>query len=237
MLRRKFLLLGAVLMGIAMAGLAPPARANFALRYSTDGGGTWTTGVVNMPVLFVGGGTIAVTSTSNGPLGSSLDLLVSGVQVANGDLRIQASLDGLLTMPPPETLTYHYTGGNLIVNNGQNPSMTINTFTGETWIDQSNQLFGGATGGPAGAIVIADTLAQSIPAGPTSTGFSGSSPYSITTELHLNLTVSNASDSLSADLNNTISAAPAPAGVVLVASSVPFLGLVWRRRRNKSKPR
>jgi len=34
MMRRKFLLLGAILTGIAMAGLAPPARAGFALRVS-----------------------------------------------------------------------------------------------------------------------------------------------------------------------------------------------------------
>jgi hypothetical protein len=221
----------AVLAGIAMARLAPSAHADFQLRYSTDGGATFsapvTSGGPGTLVAFPGLTSITATSSTNASVAASLDLLVGGsVPVGLTQLVIQATLTGVLTSPPPETLTYHFTGS-ILPTGG---TLSGVTFTGETWIDQSNQDFGGALLGPGGTNIIADTNPQAIPAGPTSFSFSGVSPYSITTQLVLTFNVTGGTGaSISADLNNTVTV-PAPAGIVLLLSSAPVFALIWRRR-------
>jgi hypothetical protein len=178
------------------------------VRYSIDGGATFSSpvsdggsGSINTPISGTGLTLTADSSDFVAPNVTKLVLGVSGVTTTNSafTLVVQASVDFIDTAPPPQTLSFKFTGSTA----GSGDSATM-----ETWVDQSNQEFGGALGGPAGANVISDTnpVPIDLAGGTTSTGsvtFSGTTPYSLTTQLE---TTVSANDGISFNNSNTIRA-------------------------------
>jgi hypothetical protein len=167
----------------------------FALRYSLDGGVTFS------PPVFDGGtGSIdvslgafslhAVSQNFQSPSFSTIAVSISG-QAAPGphDIVVQASADGIPTAPAPQTLFYGFTGSIL-------PSGSA---TMETWVDNSNTLFG-TTGGQ----IAADTGSQSVPHS-ASLPFTGTTPYSATAQIHaIFTTVVGGATSVSLDNQNDL---------------------------------
>jgi hypothetical protein len=181
----------------------PSSVVTFAVQYSVDGGHTFTTlGSINPQTSPLGsitgtvdGLAISANSTDFVSQGdTAFQLTIAGVATSNVQLVVQSSITGLPTTPPPQTLSYNFSGNGV-------PSATM-----ETWVDQSNQAFGGALGGPSGVNIIADTLPQSINTvtGVSSTGtvsLSGNVPYSTTTQISSNVP---AGDLISLGDTNTI---------------------------------
>jgi len=222
----------------AVFGTVSSAQATFQLRYSTNGGGTFTTISDNGPgdsnVLpdaiqsNVDGLTIVgQASTSLATDVSHLELQVTGSTKAAINIVVQATVTGIFTTPPPQDLSFAFTSSLL----GAHTGAFVNT--GETWVTQSNTPFGMA-GGPV------DTGAQ-----PTNTAgdivFTAGVPYSATTSLHLQVTPTSnrVGVGITLDSNNLIIAAdtPAPAALLLVVSGTPVLGVwTWFRRRQRQLP-
>ncbi|HLW64992.1 MAG TPA: hypothetical protein VKS79_06685 [Gemmataceae bacterium] len=211
-----------------MAWTPSVARADFELRYSTDGGATFTTTTSSGgPLsLTVDGLNIAAVSTSSSSTAfSAIDLALSGMPPSGPvNVIIEATRTSLLTAPQPFTLRYTF-------GEAFGPPGGISS---QIWIDQSNQDFGGATGGPGGTNIVADT-------GPHTAVSSGSlqfnavPPYSATLETNISFT-SNGTNVLSQDSGFTITPTPAPPSFVLLASTAPVgLGLFWLRRRRTGK--
>ncbi len=157
------------------------------LRFSTDGGATFGTPVSdngpgdldpNPGTIAVNIGALTLNATVSGGTStpvSVVSLQIQGTAAAGTyDLVVQASLDGLQTAPPPDTLTNGFTDSTL---HSDNP-------TTRTWIDANNNLFG--TGG-AGTNIQLDTgdLATQQQ---TTYSFSASVPYSLTTQIHTTFT-------------------------------------------------
>src|SRR5262249_28100094 len=122
---------------------------------------------------------LLITATSNdlvNPAVTKLVLGVHGESSASFNLVIQASVNGVTTTPPPQTLSYRFSGSIQPPPAGDSAAM-------ETWIDNSNMLFG-----TAGAGIVADTGPQPVDlvGGTTSTGslsFGGTVPYALTTQV------------------------------------------------------
>jgi hypothetical protein len=221
---RNFLPVVALLAGAALLAMPTAARADFELRYSLNGGSFQTIGTTsNNPGSVSGsidGINVTGTTSDNLTTGKSLlDLSIAGItNQAITSLVLEASVTSVPTTPSPQTLSYNFT------SSGTSP-------IGEAWIDQSNQLYGGATGGPGGTNIVADTGAHSAPSS-GAVVFSATPPYSFTEQFTLGALGSGTA--LSADFLGTVSV-PAPAGLVLAIAGMPVLGLgAWLRRR-KSK--
>jgi uncharacterized repeat protein (TIGR01451 family) len=153
------------------------------LRYSTDGGVTFSA-----PVSDGGTGTVSATisgtdlligANANGlntPGLGVLNLSVGGnAPAAPLDLIVQASETGLTAAPPPQTLTYAFSGS--ILPSGGSAAE-------ETWVDNNNVAFETTGGG-----IVGDTGAQPIDlVGHTTNSGSvvvtGAVPYAVTTQLH-----------------------------------------------------
>jgi hypothetical protein len=224
--RNSFTLV-ALLIGAATLGTPTVARADFEIRYSLDGGVNFTTlGMTSNNPGTVGGliDGINITGTASDNLAtgkSTLDLSVSGAlstTLING-LIVEASVTGVFTAPKPQSFSWSFTSS----------SDTGVTESGQGWLDQSNQLYAGATGGPGGTNILATTGLLTAPA-KGSTTFSGDVPYSWTEQYTLSGLVL-AGTGISTDNRETISV-PAPAGLVLAITGMPVLGLgAWFRRR------
>jgi len=228
---RNYLPLVAVLVGAAVLGAPSQARAGFVIRYSTDGGATFSSPIsdnafgdnnLNVGVISINVDGLSITATTSGGTStalSSIDLQVQQiglVTTSSGDVIVQASLDGLLTVPAPQTLINRFTDNTLPVNG--------DVATGETWIANGPGNF--VTSG--GSLVLNTGTVNPSPI-PTNYGFSASSPYTITTQVH---TVFNAGVALQIDNNNLITGAPAPAGLLLALTGLPVLSIgTWLRRR------
>jgi hypothetical protein len=235
-------MLGFLLLGVLLLGPSPSARADFKVRYSTNGGGSYTTVADNgsgdlagalgsIQVNIVGVGTVTVNSSateSNDATVTLLDLGVNGSGIKGAiDLVVQATISDLTTAPPPLTLSYNFTGSVSLNATGA-------TDTQQTWVDQANGLFG--TGN-----IVADTTALNVPASGTTPGFTANSLYSLTTSIHVKTTGSTHQNtdkySISQDSNNEIdpSPVPEPATLLLALLGGPVLGLgAWMRRRRIS---
>lgn len=236
MMRLKFFLC-AVLAGIAMTGLAPAARASFMIEYSINGaayseanvvtGGTGTLGspyyadvfIGNLTILATGGGT---TTTSV----STLDLSVGGTENASTKIQILVSMTGVETAPPPESLQTSMGAGILSGSLGQTPGAKL---TMAEYLAASNTLFDTTT-----AVVGPQTI-------PASTTITNTATVNLTPNYSwtASMTIDNSSNSyttnnMSLTNDGTLTAlpAPAPGGLVLLASAAPVLlaGTWWRRR-------
>ena len=172
----------------------------FAIQFSTNGGATFSAPVTDQGVgdtdalvgtigVNIGAVTIAASSLgSTGAASTTLNLAVTGVAAASAhDIIVRASLSDLTTTPAPQTLVYSFTGS----------TPSGGTVTSQTWVDDSNAIFGmtgdttGAKTIPAsGSLVVSDTV-----------------PYSATTQIHL---VFKNTFPINLSLNNlnTITASP-----------------------------
>lgn len=224
---RKFFVAAAVAVAF-LCGTTTSAEATFQLRYSTNGGATFTTITDNLAgdtdgvsgsiavATFAGISIHASSTAGTSSTLSTLDLAVSGTPTAGSiNLVVQASISGLITAPPPQLLSWRMTSASFITGTAVE--------TERVWVDADGlNTFG--TGS-----ILADSGNRTPPSF-SGTSFSGATPYTMTNEYRISGTVS-AGDSLSIDNNDRITS-PAPAGLVLALTGVPVLGLgAWLRRR------
>lgn len=234
---RNFLPLVAVLVGAAILGAPTQARADFDLEYSTDGGVTFTALPVTVgpggtqSVILFGNVSLNVTATGSGLTSSALttlDLSITGTDSTLGgpgvtrSVVVKASIDGLLTAPPPQILQYVESGS--IFGGVSGVSISQNTLVSSA----GNTLFATTP------VLVQETttVPNGGPTTTTNTQFSGTVPYSATTSFTFGYTVAaNSFASVSLTDNNSITPTPVPAGFVLLASGAPAFGLYWLRRR------
>ncbi len=97
MMRSKFWFFWAILAVIAMAGLAPPARAAFELEYSVNGDtytvviGTGSGTVLDPYAATAAVGSVKITATGSGTTTqpfSSLDLTVGGSEAGHTTIQV-----------------------------------------------------------------------------------------------------------------------------------------------------
>lgn len=235
-------LLVAVFVGVITLGVPTQAHADFKLRYSLNGGSTWTevdgtSQTIDGVTYWDASVTIgSVNLKANGSSAlsvphSTLDLAVNGIAAKNTtfDLVVQATVTGVETAPPPQTLTYDFTGGI-----GTNNIGTL-TATQRTFVDADNNFYG------EGGTIVADT--GNLPTGSSGTIIFDTNPtYSWTAETRLTGKTGNGPGTgpgVSLDNLSEIAAAPAPAGFVLAVTGMATLGLgafVRRRRGTPSAP-
>jgi hypothetical protein len=238
---RKSTTFMAVLAGIAWAGLATPARADFEIRISTDGGATWAAtnsepanppfGVLSPISVSAnsGGSTLTFTASGTGNAFSStgqsfLDLSVSGsiAPATAVNIVVETSITSVPTQPPPQTLSWSFTGGS--------SPLTGLTENGQGWVDAANGLYGGAIGGPGFTPGVSTGSLTTPSTG--SKGFSDALAYSQTLQYTLHGTSGSQPATISTDDRNTITPGPVPAGLLLVLTGMPVMGLgAWLRRR------
>lgn len=228
-------LVAAAAVAVAVLGGASRAEAGFALKYSINGGPTVTVNngdggdlsksaskiTVEDSGIEFGSSSIGQTSTDLTTL--QLDF-AAFLTPGTYTIEVFASLTDLLTVPAPQPFDMYFTGSNLLGGG---------TYLARTWVDNNNALFG--TSGPD---IVLDT-GDVAPGGSSSSspptyhadGINAQPLYSITTRIFAQFTVTRGA-SISLDVNNSITPAPAPAGLVLLASAVPVLGFgSWARRR------
>jgi len=263
MIRRKFLFLAA-LTGLAIAGLAPPARADIQISLTSGSQTIYmqnpvSSGPVIIPAFSFGPGNLLITTatgTSNSPgnplfsfntagIGNTNTLDIENLTGSTQTVTITVSSQGFTSpnSPPP-----------LMVTDTVSGTVLFGTVTGtaQGFADATNTLVGTTTG--AGGIPILPTVpgtggalpgtAFSAPllnfSGTTGTSFAASgaavgfSPdgntYSLTFTETITLSAF-ASVQLTGGNVQTF-ATPAPAGVLLALSGLPFLGAIsWMRRR------
>jgi hypothetical protein len=227
---KKWLPCVAVLVGAAILGVPTLAHADFELRYSIDGGATFSAPITdsgNPGFISVRVDGLTIEATASGSLGaslSSLDLGISGQQQVgqNYDLVVQATVTGVPTAPSPQTLGWSFTSGT---------DLDGLTETAHGWVSTTNTAFDITTG------IVANTGSLTAPAS-GSTSFSATPPYSWTEQYTLTGTSTGAAGTnISADDSQTItaSAVPEPATIMTAFAAMPFLGLgAWLRRRKQA---
>jgi len=218
---------------VATCALALPnqARADLELRFSLDGGATFsapTTTVSNPGTLtstfVINGATF--TATVNSLMGPTalLDLGVSGIAnpLTTFKLIVEATLTNV-TNPPIQSLSWKFSSSS---------GLTGLTETGEGFIDINNAAFGGATGGPAPGSIINTGLLTAPSTG--SIGFSTSPPFSWTVQYNLTGTTDGTPQIISADDAQTLTGGhvPEPTSLFVFLSAIPVLGAgYWLRQR------
>jgi hypothetical protein len=221
----------AVLTAGLLIGTAAPARATFELSLQEDGGAITqvATGADFTPLTFSGTfGDFAVTffgatSTNSATLS---DIMSSTTTVLNSSgmthtLAFYVSQQDF-TLP---------TSTSLNVESGLGGSLVAGTY--QAYADQNNNLNGTSdfTNGLQTATLIGATFATGSANG-LFTRIAGS-PYSLTSVA--TFTLDGSVSTTFAD-NVNVTAVPAPAGMVLALTSLPFLGIgAWLRRRKTSK--
>jgi hypothetical protein len=228
------------LAGIALtAVLASSARvaADFELRVSFDGGSTFAApisdGGSGFIDTFVAGFKVHASASDfiSSDL-SSLQLQVSGQGAAgNYNLVFQASINDIITSPPPQTMTYNFSGSFF-------PVLSPLTSQMKAWVNNTNSLFGTSA-------IVANSGSQSAVSGATGfIGFVAGSPYSATVETSLtgvtsrttSISLNNSQEIDSASGGNETTT-PAPAGLMLVLSGLPVACLgAWRSRVAAGNP-
>jgi hypothetical protein len=192
---------------LALERLEDRSVPAFLIRFSTDGGSTFGAPIAdNGPgdlnpnagiiVALESNFTITVNSIGSTSLQqSSLELSISGSADPNttNDIVLQATIDGVVTAPAPQTLAFANTGS--ILSGGGDLSGGV---TMRTWVDNSNTQFG--TTGPG---IVADTGNKSIPS-TGSLSFSGAVPYSVTSQIRATFATTANTASISLDDTNTI---------------------------------
>lgn len=243
--RRKFMFSVAILAGIIIAGLAPPAEAGFRLRIEQVGGpGAVLTDTDNDGVITfmgaVGNFNLNITTGLEQPpqpinanAYAALDLNnVSVNAVGAGTLIITLEADGFTQGPDGPMAVVDQVGGTLA------PGVTA-TFT--SWANPTNQMpaFGadqgvgaiGAIGAtPAGSAGTTPLTFTTSPfSGTSSNNFTKSGSYSLFSQA--SFTFGGSGGTISFD--QTTFTTPAPGGLLLALAAVPALGVGYLRRRWK----
>jgi hypothetical protein len=226
-------LLAAAAVAVAVMGVPNRAEAGFFLRVSTNGGASFAApvsdGGTGAIVLLIGN--VSVKATSNSITTSDvsfIDLHLDGFANKGTNIVVQAMLTDLVTVPAPQQLT------TILTSSSFAPGVSLSA---QTWLDNSNGSVGSDFGtSGAGIVLNTGTLLPGSTGVPVFSGnFPGVTPYSITTQLK----VSNVTtlSSIQLDVNNMITPAPAPAGLVLALAGVPAFGFgTWLRRRRAASP-
>jgi hypothetical protein len=116
---RKTLTLMAAIVGAVVLGAPTQALADFELRWSIDGGTTFTGGVKGGTVTGTIGTPLSVTvdglnitagsSSTTNPTFSGIDISVTGNPSAGAlDVVLEATMTGVQTAPPPQLLHYNF---------------------------------------------------------------------------------------------------------------------------------
>jgi hypothetical protein len=238
------LLIGMAVALTAVLGTASPARADLELQITVDGGPTQTftsasggTATTGGTIHFTGVDIQANTS-SNSPgsplsaflVGSTLQVTMTDnaahtISVSVGDTGFTQPLGGNFTSQLGGTIN---SLGNLFAgstltfqsyidpNNGQNTAGSITPGAQTTF----------KTGGPgaSGSFALNDA----------STGASGLTVppgYSITSNYTLNVAAGSNNSQLNLTTSASLTAVPAPAGLLLLGAAAPVLGLGYLRHR------
>jgi hypothetical protein len=227
-LRNILPVVATALFAATILGAPSRAKADFAIRYSTDGGGSFSAAIFDNSAgdldplagsIQVNIGGVNITSSANSfvsqPI-TNLDLGLNGAGVSGPvNIVVQASLNGINTAPPPQTLAYDFTG--------HAPTGFVKM--AETWVNNGTDLFI-----TSGAGIVADTGNLNIP----SSGqvvYSADPLYSITAQISLsgNRTLQYG---FGLDNNNDLTPAPVPGTLLMVLLGGPVLGVgAWVRRR------
>jgi hypothetical protein len=226
----------AAIVGAVMAAAPSQARADFELRFSTNGGGTFSAPVIdagmtvggitffNISGISIGSVTVSATGSANTSTGATtVDLGVTGAEAANSNYIIQVALTSVLTAPPPQTITYSQ--GNATNAGVSNPA----TVKEQGWVTSSTTAFNTAA-------AQFNTGNNTVPLASTVTGSGtvniSTVPYQVILQTQLiNSSTTLPSGSMSTDNSLSITPAPAPAGIILALSGSPAFGLIWLRRR------
>jgi len=240
----------AILMGIAILGAPGQANAAYAVQVFDDGilqGGITTGGAGNSLVFF---GSTTHFSISNGSGlsnnpgtqgGSNLDLssneqVSTTFGVAGGTHTIQIVLSQTDWGAPTGTplALSSSAGGSIGYVAGTNGLATDSvTATYQGFLDNTNALFGqpGAGATPiqnASASLGSPGTAPLVFSPGTSINYTvpGGTPFSLTDVLTFTFALSAGSGQDTANFSgSTVAAVPAPAGLVLAAAGLPFLGV------------
>jgi hypothetical protein len=229
--RRSFLLSAAILSVVAILGKASPALADFQVRFSTDGGLTFTNSALqpgtNTVYVNIGQAVLTLTATasaSSAPGLTSLDLSITG---SLGDrsgaagsptaaVIVEASVNNIVTP-----------GGGVASFSQSNTNLPPATIVQQSWAGGNNNLFQvGAGTGTSGPNILGASVSSTFNVPNTV------NPYSATVRTIFNQNYTGVS--ISTDNNLQIrpgTAVPAPAGLVLLLSGTPVAGLAWLRRR------
>jgi len=241
MLRSKQL--WALAVGAILFALPPTAMADATIEISTDGGVTFTSngGITNTLSATVGTATIVVAAISNSP-GSGfgeveqvqLSFNNAGAAAQGVNLVVRVSDNGFTVPPGGGTLSSSWSGTAGPNNSGSGMFQSAADF--------SNTLFGGlpgvATVGPAFATstqsVVIPTIAsgtETLPGSTVTKGAAGTPPYALSNQFTLPSLVIGGGSAVQLTGVTDLSAVPAPAGLVLALTGLPFVGLCYVRRR------
>jgi hypothetical protein len=236
---RNLLPVVAVLVAVAILGAPTQARADLQVSWSASTallGESTTNGTISsLSNGSAGGFTISGNAAGAATLGATaMDLSsISISSSAGGTLTLYLTQNGLTSPTGLGTLTGTLTG-HFITGSG---SVSMVAYGNDT-----NLLYGNAAGVSPGGFSESGTTPASggltnvatgaiSPGGSASTQFNATNPYSMTEIIMITFNSSGGTVSLSSDGSTTFST-PAPAGLVLLFSAVPCVGLgLWRRSR------
>jgi hypothetical protein len=183
--------------------------------------------------------------------GSNLDLsnnsqvnTTFGAAGGTHSIRIELSQDGWLAPTGSPLSLSSSAGGSFAYIQGTNLAASQSVLaTYQGFLDNTNTLFGqpGAGSTPIQTASASRTSVGTTPlvfAPPTSVNVTtpGGTPFSMTDVLTLTFSLDAGSGQASANVSaSTTAAVPAPAGIVLALTGVPFLGIgTWLRRRRQA---
>jgi len=258
---RNFLFL-AVLAGLTMAGLAPPARADFEVEISINGGAFVAASVTTLDsqdatYAYVVSGVVTISGSlaSNfpgAPQGAGLTLSnTTNVKFASttvGSLEIISTQTGF-TAPVGSPLILSSSGGGTLQNTSGTTTSVSSTYQG---ILDPHDLDFGAGNGSTLLPLIAPPASNSTPAMVASGNTSGTgttplvyspgtsnnivpsaTPFSLTNIV--TFTGQSTVNEIVGGSWTTTAAVPAPAGLLLALVGIPTLGIgAWFRRRPQS---
>jgi hypothetical protein len=265
MARRKFLFSGAVLAGIAMTGLAPPARADFEVMLNY-GGATITLDGTTQTVSASGGastsgaiitykaGQIKVWNLTISPNGSSggftIDATiaqsnspgvnnVATIGLSSLDITNQTGVNGnsTLTITTGDTGFTQPTGSNTV-----GVTSTISATAAGTNSADATVIFHSYVdttnkqfGTQAGTPGITFTVTPGNSNHDNSFAFLSGQPIPYSITQVAQITLANG-DALTDGSSGTTVTAPAPASMMLALSALPILGGVYLRRAVRRRP-
>ena len=224
----------AALVGLATLASASTAHADFQLRFSTNGGTSFSTPLADGAVgdgdsapnaILIDTNPLdpdsAITMRATNQINSLFSGLVlhvhGGVDVTPNGLVVQASMDGIPT--PSPTFLWSFTG-----------EIAGHVVSMRTWFVEGSDLFG-----DDGSNNAFDT--GSLPTANVGSGaFTVSPTYTMTAEIRITAAGASTNTAFSVDSSNILmgntTLVPAPAGLVLALTGLPVLGLGrWLRRR------
>jgi hypothetical protein len=233
MMVRKFLF-GAILAGIAMAGLAPPARAGFTL--------TLTNGSSTTSYTFGGAAVAGFTQSSSG----GFESIGFNGTIGNYVLEISSTLSNSGTGSLPATISVNAqnaivsgTGAQTLVITASDSGFTVppaglaamTTGVSSTYIFQgsesvTDQSTLASTAGTLLTLNAGDSAVSPV----TNLVTIPTSPYTLSNTLTINGT--GGDGNIEGQGETSVNTVPVPASMILVLSGAPALGLgYWLRRR------